>query len=263
MDAEVVMSPARIAGFTFACLIQGAASAAAAPQAPPAPPARTPLAIVARAPVEVPAGLTPELGRVQVQLDAVVAPDGAVTVVRLVAVNILAQKVEMTADPAALQTEFTSMAQAAIASLRQWTFGAPQDAPAIVRVPFRFDIKANRVGFGSIRPVSGYPPNVTAALPSDTLKVGGPVATPKKILSVPPQYPPAALEAKVQGVVTLEVVLDADGVPADVYVVRGIPELDAAAIDAVKQWRYEPTLMNGVPVPVTMTVTVNFSLGTP
>jgi periplasmic protein TonB len=45
-----------------------------------------------------------------------------------------------------------------------------------------------------------------------------------------------------------------------VQVSKGVPMLDEAAIEAVRQWRYEPTLMNGAPVPVAMTVTVNFTL---
>ena len=56
------------------------------------------------------------------------------------------------------------------------------------------------------------------------------------------------------------VVVDAEGVPTDVRVVKGVPLLDAAAVEAVRQWRYEPTLMNGVPVPIAMTVTVTFTL---
>ena len=62
------------------------------------------------------------------------------------------------------------------------------------------------------------------------------------------------------GVVILECTISPQGKVSDVKVLRGIPLLDAAAIEAVKQWVYSPTLLNGVPVPVIMTVTVNFRL---
>ena len=75
-----------------------------------------------------------------------------------------------------------------------------------------------------------------------------------------PAYPQIARAAGVQGVVILEVVIGADGAVSNARVLRSIPPLDQAALDAVRQWRYEPTLLNGVPTPVIMTATVNFSL---
>jgi TonB family protein len=69
-----------------------------------------------------------------------------------------------------------------------------------------------------------------------------------------------ALAAKVQGAVVLEARIEPDGRVGEVQVLRSIPLLDQAAIDAVRQWAYTPTLLNGQPVPVVMTVTVQFSL---
>ena len=63
-----------------------------------------------------------------------------------------------------------------------------------------------------------------------------------------------------QGVVILEATIGTDGHVTDVKILRSIPLLDAAALDAVKQWEYTPTTLNGQPVPVIMTVTVNFTL---
>jgi protein TonB len=64
----------------------------------------------------------------------------------------------------------------------------------------------------------------------------------------------------VQGAVTLEAILDATGKVESVRVLESVPLLDDAALRAVRQWRYTPTELNGVPVPVLMTVTIRFSL---
>lgn len=90
--------------------------------------------------------------------------------------------------------------------------------------------------------------------------MGGAIKEPRKLADVPPEYPDSAKQARVQGVVILECTISPEGTVADVKVLRGIPLLDEAAIAAVKQWTYEPTLLNGVPVPVIMTLTVKFSL---
>jgi protein TonB len=83
---------------------------------------------------------------------------------------------------------------------------------------------------------------------------------PQKIVDVAPVYPPVAQRAQVEGVVILEAVIDAQGRVASVRVLRSIALLDQAAAEAVKQWRFTPALLNAEPVPVVMTVTVNFTL---
>lgn len=72
--------------------------------------------------------------------------------------------------------------------------------------------------------------------------------------------PEVARQAGVTGVVILEVTIGADGTVTDARILRSIPLLDKAALDAVRQWRYEPTLRNGAPVPVILTVTVAFEV---
>ena len=96
--------------------------------------------------------------------------------------------------------------------------------------------------------------------PVQAVRVGGQIKEPKKLKNVAPVYPDIAKQARVQGVVILECTISPQGKVTDVKVLRGIPLLDSAAADAVKQWVYTPTLLNGVPVPVIMTVTVNFKL---
>jgi protein TonB len=67
----------------------------------------------------------------------------------------------------------------------------------------------------------------------------------------------------VQGVVIMEIVITPEGQVQDARVLRSIPLLDQAALDAVRQWEFTPTLLNGAPTPIIMTVTVQFSLPEP
>lgn len=75
-----------------------------------------------------------------------------------------------------------------------------------------------------------------------------------------PVYPDEAKTQGIQGVVIIEVRIDEEGRVSDARVLRSIPELDEAALEAVRQWMFTPTLLNGKPVPLIMTVTVNFTL---
>ena len=96
--------------------------------------------------------------------------------------------------------------------------------------------------------------------PQAPVRVGGNIKPPTKTRDVKPVYPAIAQSARVQGVVIIEATIGPDGRVKDAKVLRSIPLLDQAALDAVKQWEFTPTLLNGVPVPVIMTVTVNFTL---
>ena len=92
------------------------------------------------------------------------------------------------------------------------------------------------------------------------VRVGGNIRPPAKVRDARPIYPEDAMRARVQGVVILETVIDEFGSVREAKVLRSIPMLDQAATDAVMQWEFVPTLLNGVAVPVIMTVTVNFTL---
>jgi len=93
---------------------------------------------------------------------------------------------------------------------------------------------------------------------ASAVRVGGKISPPIKMNDVKPVYPAIAKNAGVTGVVIIEATVGADGKVIDAKVLRSVPLLDQAALDAVRQWEYSPTLLNGVPVPVVMTVTVNF-----
>jgi TonB family protein len=90
------------------------------------------------------------------------------------------------------------------------------------------------------------------------VRVGGHIKAPTKIKDVKPVYPATAMAARVAGAVVVEATIDPEGKVIDAKVVRSVPMLDQAALDAVRQWEYTPTLLNGAPVPVLITVTVNF-----
>ncbi len=119
-----------------------------------------------------------------------------------------------------------------------------------------------RGGFGTGTEI-GF--SVASALPAPPplverkpVRPGGDVKVPAKIVHVPPVYPFIALESRVQGVVILEATISESGAVENLRVLRSHPLLERAAIEAVRQWRYTPTRLNGVPVPVIMTVTINF-----
>jgi periplasmic protein TonB len=110
-------------------------------------------------------------------------------------------------------------------------------------------------------PVAPPQPTPPAPKPAQTLlRVGPGVREPKRISGSMPEYPLIARNARVQGAVILEAVIDEHGEIGRIKVLRSVPLLDQAAITAVQQWRYTPTLLNGVPVSVLMTITVNFTL---
>jgi TonB family protein len=92
------------------------------------------------------------------------------------------------------------------------------------------------------------------------VRVGGNIKVPTKVKDVRPLYPQSAQNAGIQGVVIIEATIGTDGHVSDAKVLRSIPQLDEPALEAVRQWEFTPTEVNGVLVPVVMTVTVNFSL---
>jgi TonB family protein len=92
------------------------------------------------------------------------------------------------------------------------------------------------------------------------IRVGGNVQSTKLISQPRPAYPAVAKQARIQGVVKLDTFIAADGTVQNINVISGHPLLVPAAMEAVKQWIYQPTLLNGNPVPVETEVDVNFTL---
>jgi protein TonB len=104
------------------------------------------------------------------------------------------------------------------------------------------------------------PPAPPPPPPPQPVRLHSGMQAPVKTVHVDPVYPALAQSSRKEGIVILEAVIDARGAVESVRVLRSQPLLDAAAVAAVQQWRFTPALLNGQPVPVVMTVTVNFSL---
>ena len=180
--------------------------------------------------------------------------------------------------PQALSSAFDSLVRAAADAVRQWTYDPPAEAPLSIRVSFAFQSSGKprlvaHDGWSAARPGGFVPPPPPppppppsareTALPSwagDAIRVGGGVLQPAKTKHVNPTYPELAQAAKVEGVVIIEARIGTDGKVSHARVVRSVPLLDQAALDAVMLWEFTPTRLNGQPVPVMMTVTVQFTL---
>ena len=148
-------------------------------------------------------------------------------------------------------------------------FVAPVDVPAEILPEEGLDLGVDGgvvggveggVPGGALGGVVGGLPAQASPPPVQAIRVGGLVSEPRRVKTVPPVYPKIAADARVQGTVILEATLSPRGTVTQIKVLRSIPLLDAAAVEAVKQWVYTPTLLNGVPTPVIMTVTVTFEL---
>lgn len=99
--------------------------------------------------------------------------------------------------------------------------------------------------------------NVTVPFPSP-VRVGGVVRVPKKITNVDPVYPPELRAAGAGGVAILELLIAPDGTVADTRILKSLSGLDEAAVTAVRQWVFEPTLLNGQPMFILYNVTITF-----
>ena len=183
-----------------------------------------------------------------------------------------------------------SFVKAAIDAVKQWQYDPPANAPIAFDVSFVFSRGSeprlvSHGGPGGVRFSSGPgvqggvvggvvgglplasppppPPPPPPPVPTElerAIRVGGNVGQPQKVKHVAPVYPPIAQSARVQGVVIVEAIIDREGRVGYSRILRSIPLLDQAALDAVNQWEFTQTHLNGAPVPVIMTVTVQFTV---
>ena len=139
----------------------------------------------------------------------------------------------------------------------------PEDAGAAAQPPGESEREGHgSIGVNGFGPASGAPPPrpAPAPAPQEPVRLHTGIRAPQRIVSIQPIYPAIARSAHVEGVVIIEATLDERGNVVRTELLRSIPLLDDAALTAVRQWKFSPTLLNGVPVPIVMTVTVHFSL---
>jgi protein TonB len=96
--------------------------------------------------------------------------------------------------------------------------------------------------------------------PGEPVRLHAGIRQPEKLVDVRPIYPEIARAAHAEGIVIIEATIDVRGNVTAARVLKSHALLEAAALDAVRQWKFTPTLLNGVPTPIIMTVTVNFQL---
>jgi len=182
--------------------------------------------------------------------------------------------------------------KAATAAVSQWRYDAPARAPIALYVKLGFAPGADTELLWhdakqpdptpAVTTLTSNPPAVPGGVPAGVpggvlvsplgspspappppgmpVRVGGQIAAPKKVRDVPPVYPDVARQARVQGVVIIEATIGPTGRVTDAKVLRSVALLDQAAVDAVRQWEFTPTLLNGQPTSIVMSVTVNFTL---
>jgi TonB family protein len=140
---------------------------------------------------------------------------------------------------------------AAISAVRQWkyspTFLNGKPVPVMATVTILFNLP-------SVGPVTPL------LVKRDSIRIDDDAKGPNLIRKVEPIYPELAKKARVQGKVTLQITVDQEGNVTDASVIKGHPLLDDAAINAVRQWKYSPTFLNGKPISVMAEVSVLFNL---
>jgi protein TonB len=138
----------------------------------------------------------------------------------------------------------------------------PEGLPAVEgRAPCFVNCEGAGLGNGNGPPPSDNGPGDQEGVGTGLYRPGGDIKPPVRTVYVAPPYPDLAKIARIQGLVVVECTIDPSGRVVDARVITGHPLLQNAALDAVRQWRYTATRLNGVPISVLMTVTVNFTLG--
>jgi TonB family protein len=138
-------------------------------------------------------------------------------------------------------TDYQAVVNAAMDAVRLWQYCRPANGAISFDVMF------------------GFAPSMEARVLSDGLAAKQGVA-PRKVKDVAPIYPPIDQSARVQGRVIVEAQVEPDGHVSNARAIRSIPLLDKAAVDAVMQWQFSPTLVNGKPVSVVVNTVLTFTL---
>ncbi len=173
------------------------------------------------------------------------------------------------------------LAQAAVDAVKQWKFKPfirnGQPVKAAIKFPFDFapPVDAKSGSNQADVPNANFQQKAAATLatktkpddqdldpvPPGTVRVPQVVTQGMVVRRVSPDYPPGAKAMRLQGAVILAAIISKDGTIKDLHVISGHPMLAQAALDAVKQWRYRPYLLDGQPMEVQTKIVVTFSLG--
>lgn len=191
---------------------------------------------------------------------------------RIQGMVILKVQISKTGDVESIQlvSGHPILAPSAIEAVKQWKYkpyllnGEPVEVETNVTVNFTLPDKLPVAGVVGDMP-GGIPEGEQGGLAPQPavpgrVRVSSGVEQGLVITKVPPQYPPEAKDAHIQGVVLMNVIVDKEGNVANIQLISGHPLLAPAAIDAVKQWKYKPYLLNETPVEVETQVQVNFTL---
>jgi TonB family protein len=182
-------------------------------------------------------------------LPVTVAESGATTVALKVQAAAVAVGVYRTSSRGGSRHSFDAAEESEVQIVRQG-----EQVPGNTATSARSRRQPVGVSNNSMPPL----PPATAPHGELPLRVSGKIAAPRKIVDVTGVTPSRARRAGISGVVILEITVGVDGSVTATKVLHSVPLLDQAAIDTVRQWRYEPTLLNGSPVPIIMTVAVSF-----
>ncbi|MFZ0864958.1 MAG: energy transducer TonB [Candidatus Sulfotelmatobacter sp.] len=192
---------------------------------------------------------------------------------------ILKVQINKSGDVASMQlvSGHPMLASAAIDAVKQWKYkpyllnGEPVDVETRVMVNFAFSDNPPPEGVVGDMP-GGIPPDeqggIAPSNPGDAnhpavpqrVRVSQGVMAGLVVTKVPPEYPPDAKDHGIQGTVVMRVNVDKEGNVSNIQLISGHPLLAPAAIDAVKQWKYKPYLLNGMPVEIETQIQVNFTL---
>jgi TonB family protein len=170
-------------------------------------------------------------------------------------------KPKLTAEPTVVVPPQVHMAEN-----RMLNLGSPSSAPLPAAPPSNGTGSGGGIGSGSGGGVGvghgpGVGPGSGGGIGGGVFKVGGGISAPQAVSTPDPEYTEEARRAKTQGTCILWLIVDAEGHPRDIRIVRGLGfGLDTKAIEAVKQWRFEPALKDGKPVNVQISVEVGFRL---
>jgi TonB family protein len=152
---------------------------------------------------------------------------------------------ERPSDSVMLRPLLEGVIKSALAAVQQWVYAVPRDGALVFDIPVHFAQGHPRLAAS----LTKFRPDVI---------VGGEIPAPAKTRDVPPVYPQAAIDQGVSGIVGIRIRILEDGRVDTAQVVRSVPLLDEAALEAVRQWEFAPTLIKGVATPVVMMVSVPF-----